>query len=51
MNISNEEAKNIIISVLGISLALTIASQGVGVLASPGVLVYLISLFAITVGT
>ncbi len=51
MNISNEEAKSIIISVLALSLALTIAQFGVGILAMPGRLAFLMSFFAITVGT
>ncbi len=49
--ISNEEAKNIIVSVIAISLALSIANTGLGILAAPGKLVFMISFFAITVGT
>ncbi len=48
--ISTEEAKNIVVSTLAIALALSIASEGLGILSQPGKLVYLISLFAITVG-
>lgn len=49
--ISNREARDIIISVIAISLALSIAEGGLKLLTAPSKLVFMISFFAITVGT
>lgn len=49
--ISVNEAKDIIISVIVISLALSIANSGLGIVFTPAKLAFMISLFAITVGS
>ncbi len=49
--ISTQEARDILISVIVISLALSIAQDGLKVLASPSKLAFLVSFFAVTVGT
>lgn len=51
MGISNQEATEIFISVVAISLAMTIASAGLGILAHPEELVMIASFFLLAVGT
>jgi Zn-dependent protease len=51
MGISNQEATEILISVVAISLAMTIASAGLGILAHPSELVMIASFFLLAVGT
>ncbi len=49
--ISTREARDIIISTVAISLALSIAQGGLKLFAAPSKLLFLVSFFAITVGT
>lgn len=51
MGISNQEATEILISVVSISLAMTIASAGIGIVAHPAEMVVLASFFLLAVGT
>ncbi len=51
MGISNQEATEILISVVSISLAMTIASAGLGIIAHPAELVMIASFFLLAVGT
>ena len=51
IGISNQEAQEILISVIAISVALAIAMGGVGILVHPGDLVVLVSFFLVSVGT
>ncbi len=51
VSISNAEAKDILISVMAISLALSIAQFGLGIFANLGKLGFVVSFFAVTVGT
>lgn len=51
MGISNQEATEILISVVSISLAMTIASAGIGIITHPAEMIMLASFFLLAVGT